>query len=43
MTSQDNSTALMYAAANNALDVAKLLIDKVIDIDARDQVCTLRR
>ena len=43
MTSQYNKTALMKAAFNNASDVAKLLIDKGSDVNARDQVCIVRR
>ena len=43
LTSQDNSTALMYAATANAHDVAKLLIDKGSDVNAKNQVCILRR
>ena len=43
MTSQENSTALMYAATANAHDVAKLLIDKGSDVNATDQVCILRQ
>ena len=39
MTSQENSTALMFAAVSNALDVAKLLIDKGCDVNATDMVC----
>ena len=43
LTSQYNSTALMYAATANALDGAKLLIDKGSDVNARDLVCIVRR
>ena len=43
MTSQNSTTALIYAAATNALDVADLLIDKGSDVNSRDQVCFLRR
>ena len=39
MTSQYNKIALMYAAENNASDVAKLLIDKGSDVNATDKVC----
>ena len=43
MTSQNSTTALMFAAIANALDVAKLLTDKGSDVNARDQVCILWR
>ena len=43
VTSQYNKTALMEAAFNNASDVAKLLIDKGSDVNARDRVCIVRR
>ena len=43
VTSQNNTTALMEAAFNNASDVAKLLIDKGSDVNATDQVCILRQ
>ena len=43
MTPQNNKTALMWAAFNNASDVAKLLIDNGSNVNARDEVCVLRR
>ena len=43
VTSQDSTTALMVAAFNNASDVARLLIDKGSDVNAKNQVCVLRR
>ena len=43
VTSQNNTTALMMAAADNASDVAKLLIDEGSDVDAKNQVCVLWR
>ena len=38
VTSQNNKTALMFAAANGATDVAKLLIDHGADVNAVDEV-----
>ena len=39
VTSQYNGTALMWAATNNASDVAKLLLDQGSDVNAINQVC----
>ena len=43
VTLQYDRAALMYSSLANALDVAKLLIDKGSDVNATDQVCNLRR
>ena len=37
---QDGRTSLHYAACHNALNVAKLLIEKGADVNAIDSVCT---
>ena len=38
LTSQNSTTALMVAAQFNAIDVAKLLMDKGSDVNATDKV-----
>ena len=38
---QDGGTPLHYAARNNALDVAKLLIEKGANMNAANNVCTV--